>query len=329
MTELNLKTETKGHELIKKYLEENVSDILANKINNGVKIVKDGKTLINKKDLFGFMGFATDEARKIAAKGENSACIEDEVVYGWAIHYFEEDSIEGTLYNEDGTEFKTVTKTVSAPKTTTYTPPVKKQEPSLFDLLEEKPEPKEEIKEEVEDYTEEDNEPINEIDNELESATMQEVLSLNVDTETGEIKSKMDTSIISPFFAKYIEFQNLFPNAIIAYKLGDFYEFLGDNARVTAEMLELTLTGRDVGLQERIPMCGIPYHAMEPYMKKLSQKYNIVLVENDKVEKKIPTFALKDEEDEVLKEEQELMQAVDKNVLIEIMNIFGNDIILE
>lgn len=51
------------------------------------------------------MKFAENEARKLAEKGANSACVEDSVVYGWAIHYFEEDSIEGKLYNEDGTEY--------------------------------------------------------------------------------------------------------------------------------------------------------------------------------------------------------------------------------
>ena len=116
MIELNLTTSNKEQELIKQYLQENASEILANKINNGVKIVKDNKTLINKKDLNGFMNYASSEARKLAEKGSNCACIEDRVVFGWAIHYFEEDSIEGTLYNEDGTEYKPVTKKTETPK---------------------------------------------------------------------------------------------------------------------------------------------------------------------------------------------------------------------
>lgn len=106
MRELNLSANTEAQKRVKEYLEQNVSDILADKINNGVKIEKDGKTLINKKTLDGFMKYATEEARKQAEKGANCACIEDSVVFGWAIHYFEEDSIEGTLYNEDGTEYK-------------------------------------------------------------------------------------------------------------------------------------------------------------------------------------------------------------------------------
>lgn len=106
MTKINLTAKGRAQELILAYLQENASETLTEKINNGVPVVKDGKTLINKKDLNGFMAFANGEARKLAEKGANSACVEDSVVYGWAIHYFEEDSIEGKLYHEDGTEYQ-------------------------------------------------------------------------------------------------------------------------------------------------------------------------------------------------------------------------------
>ena len=122
MKELNLVANGTAQQRIKEYLEQNASDVLAEKINNGVKVEKDGKTLISKKTLDGFMKYATEEARKLAEKGASCACIEDSVVFGWAIHYFEEDSIEGTLYNEDGTEYakpKTAPKkTKEAPKST-------------------------------------------------------------------------------------------------------------------------------------------------------------------------------------------------------------------
>ena len=111
---LNLETESKEQELVKAYLEENASETLAEKINNGTPFEKDGKTFINKKTLEGFMKYASDEARKLASKGANSACVEDKVVYGWAVHYFEEESIEGTLYNEDGTEYKPAPKPTPA-----------------------------------------------------------------------------------------------------------------------------------------------------------------------------------------------------------------------
>ena len=120
--ELAIKAKGNEQEKVKRYLEENASAILAEKINNGVVIEKDGKKLINKKTLDGFMKFACDEARKQATKGAYSACIDDEVVYGWAIHYFEEESIEGVLYNEDGTEYKEPKKIVAVkPKTTSST----------------------------------------------------------------------------------------------------------------------------------------------------------------------------------------------------------------
>ena len=132
---LNLEAKTTAEQRVKAYLEQNASEVLARKINEGVKIVKDGKTLLNKKTLSCFLKFACDEAKKQAEKGAQSACIDDAVVYGWAVHYFEEDGIEGTLYNEDGTEYKpAVTKPKSVP---TYTPPKPKPKPqiSIFDMM--------------------------------------------------------------------------------------------------------------------------------------------------------------------------------------------------
>ena len=133
---LNLEAKTPAEQKVKSYLEQNASEVLARKINEGVKIVKDGKTLLNKKTLAGFLKFACDKAKKQAEKGAQSACIEDTVVYGWAVHYFEEDSIEGTLCNEDGTEYK-APMPKAAPLPTKYEPPKPKPQPqmSLFDML--------------------------------------------------------------------------------------------------------------------------------------------------------------------------------------------------
>lgn len=140
---LNLQATTKEERKVKAYLEANASEMLAEKINNGVRIQKDGKMLFNRKTLASFMKFACDEAKKQAEKGASSACIDDSVVYGWAVHYFEEDSIEGTLYNEDGTEYK-----APVPKVTAKAPAVKSVPPkpqpkpqmSMFDLLDAKSE---------------------------------------------------------------------------------------------------------------------------------------------------------------------------------------------
>lgn len=113
MKQLNLQANTQPQELIKAFLEKSASDVLADKINNGAVILKDGQTLINKKTLDGFMNYATSEAQKMAEKSSRCACIQDDVVFGWAIHYFEEDSIEEKLYNPDGTEYS---KVVEMPK---------------------------------------------------------------------------------------------------------------------------------------------------------------------------------------------------------------------
>ena len=137
MTELNLTANGKPQELILAYLQENASDVLAEKINNGTPIIKDGKHLTNKKTLDGFMTYATDEAKKLAEKSARSACVEDSVVYGWAIHYFEENSIEGKLYNEDGSEYKPIVKTtpkVEVKKIESSKP--KQQQTSLWDMIE-------------------------------------------------------------------------------------------------------------------------------------------------------------------------------------------------
>ena len=110
---LNLYATTKPQEIIKEYLEKSASDVLADKINNGAVILKDGLTLINKKTLDGFMKYATSEAQKMVEKGSRCACIQDDVVFGWAIHYFEEDSIEENLFNLDGSKYS---KVVEMPK---------------------------------------------------------------------------------------------------------------------------------------------------------------------------------------------------------------------
>ena len=137
---LNLETKSKPQELIKQYLEKNASAELTEKINSGAKIEKDGKILINRKTLDGFMKYATEEARKLAEKGASSACVEDEVVYGWAIHYFEEDSIEEKLFNEDGSPYQKKLTTPTLAVRTTTPPPVSKPKPkpqiSIFDMFE-------------------------------------------------------------------------------------------------------------------------------------------------------------------------------------------------
>ena len=144
---LHLTATTTEEKVLKEYLEHNASEVLADKINNGVPVEKDGKILVSRKTLAGFMKYATEEARKQAAKGASSACLHSDIVFGWAIHYFEEDSILGTLYNEDGTEYKApkpAPKVTPKPSTTAEAPvvPAPKPQPkagqmSMFDLFDE------------------------------------------------------------------------------------------------------------------------------------------------------------------------------------------------
>ncbi|UKI48371.1 MAG: PcfK-like family protein [Clostridiales bacterium] len=138
MIKLNLTPQNKQEELILTYLQNNASETLADKINNGTPFEKDGHPLFNKKTLSGFMKYACEEARKLAEKGANSACVDDVTVYGWAIHYFEEDSIEGTLYTIDGEEYKPAPKKVATTKSATVKPqPPKPQnlQFSIFDKI--------------------------------------------------------------------------------------------------------------------------------------------------------------------------------------------------
>ena len=138
MAQLNLKANNEPQKRVKEYLEQSAGDMLADKINFGIEIEKDGKTLINKKTLDGFMKYATEEARKIAEKGSQYACVDDATVFGWAIHYFEEDSIEEKLYNEDGTEYQ-AQKPKKAEKKPTKKSDVKKPEPKPIEKPIEKP----------------------------------------------------------------------------------------------------------------------------------------------------------------------------------------------
>ena len=76
-------------------------------------------------------------------------------------------------------------------------------------------------------------------------------------------------------------YQKEHPTAIVTYRLGDFYEVFGDNAVMLGNDIELTITSRDVGLKDRIPMVGFPYHAAENYFAKIVKNHDIYIIEND------------------------------------------------
>ena len=260
--ELNLTAQNKQEELVLKYLQDNASETLAGKINNGTPLEKDGNPLLNKKTLSGFMKYACDEARKLAEKGANSACIDDQTVYGWAIHYFEEESIEGTLYTIDGAEYKPTVKRVTS-NAVKAKPEPKKQENvqfSFFDNLTEQ-----EVKEHKTDNSSVDTEE-------------NEVIEQNGKDEQTPVASNTPNGT---FYEKYQALQQQNPAYVIAYRLGDFFEILGDKAVEIAREIDLTLTSRDCGLEERVPMIGFPYHAAEIYFAKIVKTHDLLVVDTD------------------------------------------------
>jgi DNA mismatch repair protein MutS len=85
---------------------------------------------------------------------------------------------------------------------------------------------------------------------------------------------------LSPMMSHYLQLKEKYKDTIIMYRLGDFYEMFFDDAVTVSRELELTLTGRSCGLDERAPMCGIPYHAAEGYIARLLDKgYKVAICE--------------------------------------------------
>lgn len=74
---------------------------------------------------------------------------------------------------------------------------------------------------------------------------------------------------VTPMMQQYLNLKENYKDCIVMYRLGDFYEMFFDDALVASKVLEIALTGRDCGLEERAPMCGIPYHAVDNYIPKL------------------------------------------------------------
>lgn len=350
---LNLKAENDCQEAIKDYLEHNASDLLAEKISNGVKIEKDGKTFINKKTLSQFWNYASKRAQEM-----KTGYVKNETVFGWAIHYFEEAEIEGTLYNEDGTEYKPAPKPVQhvpAPTIPTKPTPPKPQQFNLFDMMEnaEKAPSDTPMKETIE-------EPVTEMDDdndgEFETPVPEDIDDEDVedeercfdeedvDRETGEILcfKTRNPKRGSTLYQKYMHFQNQNPQAVIVYRLGNFFEVFGDNAIKIANRLELTLTGRDCGLESRVPMVGFPYQASDTYFRKIAEFAPLLVVEDDMatpyvLEEKtaIKTPVIKENEPTVyeniddeddFEKERALQKFFDKDALLALYELFDSNL---
>ncbi len=84
----------------------------------------------------------------------------------------------------------------------------------------------------------------------------------------------------SPMMQQYFEIKKKYPNTLLFFRLGDFYEMFFDDAKTASRELELTLTGRDCGQEERAPMCGVPFHSAESYIARLVEKgYKVAICE--------------------------------------------------
>jgi hypothetical protein len=316
MIELKLQTKSPEQEALKQYLQENVSEILADKINKGVPSDIDGKPLINKKNLDGFMSYACDEAKKLAEKGAKFACIKSDTVFGWAVHYFEEDSIIGNLFYYDGTEYKPEQK--SKPKNTAPTAVKVKEESkscqlSLFDNIEAN---------------------VDKTDNEIDNAIKGQVITeegeiIDYEDFDGDVEETCDREDepqetpsqkpeCTPLYKRYKTVQDAYPKSVIAIRLGDFYEVFGEYAVELASEFDLTLTGRDCGLEDRVPMVGFPYHCADLYFKKINARYDLVIIESDK-DSETRYLPRKDEKPDNL-------SAADNGAVLKLKALFGSDL---
>ena len=85
---------------------------------------------------------------------------------------------------------------------------------------------------------------------------------------------------LSPMMTQYLETKKQYPDCILFYRLGDFYEMFFEDALTASKALEITLTGKECGLEERAPMCGVPYHAVDNYLSRLVQQgYKVAIAE--------------------------------------------------
>ena len=89
-----------------------------------------------------------------------------------------------------------------------------------------------------------------------------------------------EKSKLTPVMQQYVDMKSENPDALLMFRLGDFYELFFEDGEICSRELELTLTGKNAGLDERVPMCGVPYHAVDIYIDKLIKKgYKVAICE--------------------------------------------------
>lgn len=93
-------------------------------------------------------------------------------------------------------------------------------------------------------------------------------------------RNEVNRTELSPMMQQYMEIKDKYPEELLFFRLGDFYELFFEDGEIASRELELTLTGKNAGLSERIPMCGVPFHSVTPYIEKLIDKgYKIAICE--------------------------------------------------
>ena len=314
---LSLQTQNKEQEILLTYLEQNASAALAEKINNGIPANKNGTQLVMKKDLTGFMKYATEEARKAAPKGATSACVEDKTVFSWLMHYFEEDSIEGRYFHPDGTPYtppkKETKKSAPAkPKENSKPQPKQETEFTLFDMLAAATEQEQTIPENQPEpiVTKPDTivpEPViveSKPEVPVESTFIDPfegsedlppmAFSSELDPTEDEIQatmeeySQMETPVIDleeppepPLLAHYekmLEVQQEYPQAAILMIVDQDMEVYGDPAKVLSQVLMLKLDQRDFGRYGCLPRIRFPYTDFEQYFDRMNERYELALI---------------------------------------------------
>ena len=94
------------------------------------------------------------------------------------------------------------------------------------------------------------------------------------------IRSEVNRSELSPMMLQYMEIKDKYVDTLLFYRIGDFYELFFEDSEIASRELELTLTGKNAGLKERVPMCGVPHHSAKSYIEKLVEKgYKVAVVE--------------------------------------------------
>ena len=133
--------------------------------------------------------------------------------------------------------------------------------------------------------------------------------NITIDSHNDKQPERVVVSEVSEYYQKYLDAQSKYPNAVVITRLGDFYEIMGDNAKVVADKLDLTITGRDVGLPERVAMVGFPYHAADKYIENILSEHSIVVIEPNEEPKYILShkelFAETSDEEQVVNERAE------------------------